>query len=237
MDEEVTVNEVENIVETEQAEPEVVETVEEIIVEDKPIDKTKEYSRNLNEARAEAKRLADEKESLLKQIEMAKKGYALFGRSDDIIAETEAMQAEVAGLTPEEFKAQQEANQRQLDEMVKTHPEFVKMQQASDAVVLGNMLKELQGTYPEDNITDIFSVGDVFIKAVKGGLDIHSAYAAQQAHNKRLNPTPPVKLPKVKGETPESDYLSMEQIDGLKKEDYLKDPKLMDKVLKSLSRK
>ena len=81
----------------------------------------------------------------------------------------------------------------------------------------------------------VFDLGDVFVNGMRAGLSPEDAYAAQLNYNKRTTtPTPP-KIGSVnQSYLPEKDTFSEDELNSLTKEELLKNPKLLEKAMKSL---
>lgn len=202
-------------------------------------------SRNENAKFADLRRA---KESAERQLaEAQQRTDSLFnslrglGYTGDTISEIEdEINAQNAGVPVEEYRKTAAERKAEIDKAVNSDPrvlaaaEFAKKQQFAED------LSKVKAAYPDVKAEKIEELGEVFMRGMAAGLTPEDAYAAQLAHNTRLDaekkPEPP-KIGSVKqAYNAEAEYFSPEELERLNTTDakLLDDPKVLEKALKSM---
>lgn len=202
-------------------------------------------SRNDNSKFAELRRAKENAEKEL--AEAQRRSESLFnslrslGYTGNSISEIEdEINAQNAGIPVEEYRQSEAERKAAIEKAVNSDPrvlaaaEFAKNQQfAAD-------LAAVKAAYPDVKAERIEELGEVFMRGMAAGLTPEDAYAAQLAHNTRLDaekkPEPP-KIGSVKqAYNAEAEYFSPEELERLNSTDskLLDDPKVLEKALKSM---
>jgi hypothetical protein len=144
-------------------------------------------------------------------------------------------EAEERGITADELEQERKAAEDDELQKVLNHPEFKRMQERDLEITKRQILKDLQGEFPDEGIKDLDSIDKEFFQQLRAGKDHISAYKAYM----RLREEPPKSTGTAKsnGEVEKRDYLTEDEIAKLTKEDYLRDPKLLEKAKRGMRRK
>lgn len=103
--------------------------------------------------------------------------------------------------------------------------------------ILNEDLSEIQREYPEDNVTDLFSIGEIFTQLIStGNISALSAYAAQKLYNEsKIKPQKnSIGSINVSDQPVEKEYYSPAQAKALTQNDLDNDPDLFMKVRRSM---
>lgn len=164
------------------------------------------------------------------------KDYGFKGETlEDIALE---MKASKSGLTVEEFKNSESQRKAELEKAIAADPRIAEAEKIKRETQFANDLKAVKAAFPEVSANTVDELGEVFMKSMAAGLSPEDAYAAQLNYNKRTTKPEPPKIGTVKQSyEPEKETFSDDELDSFKKDELLKNPKLLDKAIKSLIKK
>lgn len=185
-----------------------------------------------------AEQRAREYEEALKRVGGA---YGYDGSDPLYIADKLA--ADAQQISVEEYRKNQAREQETLRQRMMQDPLYrqtVERAQALEQVIAAQSmeqdLKRIKEAHPEEQAKSLFDLGETFAKLVAGGIDALTAYDAVRAETQRNTSPIPPKPGKVQGNTAKTkDFYTPEEVDQLT-EKQLDDPKIMDTVMKSMTK-
>lgn len=204
----------------------------------KPHQSSAENSR-FAEMRREAesyKNKLDYLENTLNGILPGLKDYGFSGTTlEDIALE---MQASKTGIPVDELKNRESQRKADIEKAIETDPRILEAERITKETQYAKDLEAVKAAFPEVKAKSVFELGDVFVKSMAAGLSPEDAYAAQLNFNKRtIKPAPP-KMGTVKQSyEPEKETFSDDELNAFKKDELIKNPKLLEKAMNSLIKK
>lgn len=200
-------------------------------VESETIPKTKIYSDNLNRAREEV-REARENEQKLQDV-LKNIGYE--GTPEEIMLRIEA---DEAGMSVVQLREQREREA----EMLRQHPEFKRIEaelahsRATEANRWANdTLAEIKRINPKETATELSEIGDEYLGMLRAGVEPLAAYKfiyfEKAEQKKEQEKKKPIDIGAVGGVALQSE-MTDDQANSYTKDDYRRDPSLIDRVMK-----
>lgn len=196
---------------------------------------TKAFARRLKEktGEIEAKYTADTHafgkiKELLNELEIC-------GEDNDALLSSAGEYVAAQKHLSEQKKASEESAKK-TEEYIH-HPMTKKALESIQGKMLSDDLASIQKAYPNEEVSDLFSIGDIFMELVSTGkVSAVSAYAAQKAYETMTTKIPPAAIGSIKGsgDAPDKDFYTAEEAKRLSTKDFDKDPRLMDKVRRSM---
>lgn len=247
---EITNNEVINTENIEVQEAVVEPQTEPVEPEQVADEQPKVQTREQNRQQAQMRRSREN--DLQQQLEAARanesrlmealKGYGYTGNAEEVAAQIHAAQQ---GIPYEEYQRQQEQEKARLREMMQADPEFRDVKQKADLYeqqVVEGMMKDdlaaIKKAFPDVKAKSVAEFGNDYLKLIAVGIDAVTAYAAvQKGEEAAKKPVPPV-MGAVNQTPAEKDFYTSEEVTNIEKNhpEMLKDPKIMDRIMKSMSR-
>lgn len=204
---------------------------------------SKELNARFAQMRREAQSARMEAERAREEAERLKRAVSLYGYEGETADIADALEASKRGMTTEALRLERAQKQAELEKAMESSP--IKKQLEAENETLKRTLNEriyredmeaIKKVYPECAAKSVFELGDDFVRLRAAGVSAIVAYEAMQgAKAKTIKPAPP-STGSVKSSAPiERDYFTPEEVDKLTSRE-LDDPKVMDKVLKSMAR-
>lgn len=207
---------------------------EEPVVEEETSEKTDADTRFAQMRRELEAKEANEQQykAQMARVTKALEPFGFTGQTPDEIAD--AAEAHTSGRTVEEVKAERLAKQQETSEVQKLRNEAEFYRQREYERVLAEDLKTVQALDP--TIKDLKELGNDFFKLKAQGVDTEIAFNAVNAKRKANEVTPPPKAGKVNAKTQgEKEFYTPEEVDRLTEKD-LDDPKVYQRVMKSMTK-
>ena len=238
MDEIMTNTEVEQTTEVQEPVVEAQE-VQETPVEEKPV-----QPRSVNQ-QFKAQRRENERQQLAaaqaenKRLMEALGHFGYQGTADDIIV---ALEAQRKGISPEEYRSQQEQDAARYKEAMQNDPEYLELKAKADQfeqMAFENVFKEdlaaIKKAFPDVKAKTVDDLGMQFTALRANGVDAVTAYAAvQKGIEATKKPVPPV-MGALNKTPAEKEFYTSEEIDNLT-DKQLDDPAIWARVMRSLPR-
>lgn len=208
---------------------------------------TKAMSDRINQIRAEHSKILEAKDNEIRGLSKIADALRQNGfkgdTSEDLLYD---FMSSVEGISSEEIrnretlKAQQEVElERQRREQILNDPEIKGLLEAGRNAQFENQarkdLDEIKAKYPELQATSVFDLGDEFIDLRAKGIDPVKAYRLSLMEKEDAQKSvPPTTGSFTKSETEDKEYYSPEEANRFTVDDYMKNPKLLEKVTKSM---
>ncbi|MBR4972595.1 MAG: hypothetical protein IKY59_06470 [Oscillospiraceae bacterium] len=156
----------------------------------------------------------------------------------------DAVEAAKEGITPDQIRSRRESREREVREAVQRDPEFIRNRQEAERFKellfkrqIEGDIAEINKLYPDAAIKSAEDLGEEYRKLRANGISNEVAYLATVGKGKVAVKETVPEMGAVSGTkvTPEREFYTSDEIDRLTKKD-MDDPKVWDKVLRSLSR-
>lgn len=171
-------------------------------------------------------------QSLVESLQKGLKHQGYDGPVEDIAAR---INAEALGITPEEYKAQLEADEKtraDLEIMIARLEEYERRERERQ---LEDDLKAIKKAFPDVKASSVHELGDKFLGIMATGtVDAVTAYRIVRESEAKPKPPSTGSL-KSSGSAADKEFFTNEELDRLTPEQ-LDNPKILDKALKSLAR-
>lgn len=207
---------------------------------------TRAVSNRINQIRAESDRKIKELTDQLaryKKMEDTAKELGFNGTSTDEIVY--AMMADKEGLSVDEIRKREEAKNQQVDSIVENDPRIAAANEIIQQSKFRADLESIKAAYPDLKAESVEDLGDDYIKMQivneqqpeEYQLDAATIYGMAMAKKAKTEKKVPASTGDiVSGAAPEKEFYTSQEVDHFTKEDYLKDPSLLEKVRKSMTK-
>ena len=190
-------------------------------------DENAKYAAARREAEANTKKLEAQNKRLMEAL----KGYGYDGSPEEIADNLIAAQS---GITPEEAKANREAEESKNAEAEKTKGELEFYKNIAIQKFMADDLRTLQEVYPE--VKSLEDIGDEFMSLLTATHDPILCYEAVKAKEAKTKKTPPPEMGSVGSIAgKEKDFYTSEELDKLTSKD-LDNPKIFKVAMNSLEK-
>ena len=188
-----------------------------------------EFRRKAEMAEREAQRIKAENERLMGAL----KGYGYEGTPEQI---ADLLMAQSTGMTPEEARAQREAEEQRIAQETMSKRELELYKSMVIETMKEKDLNSIKAAYPDVKASKIEELGETFVKIFNTGqLSAVEAYEAAKVLDQRnTKPTPPAIGAVNSQGSGEKDFYTPAEVDRLTDADYDRNPKLMEIVRKSM---
>ena len=242
-------NEVTTEVTEEVAEPQVSESSTEPSEKSDNKTETKRVSERINKIRADYDAQLKAKDDELAEFRMLqdtllKNGFTGKTAKDlayDVMASAEGISIDdVRNREENRAKSEQEVREQIRKDLLENDPELVKMQEEARKAIFSNQSRQdlaaIKAVYPDVKAETVLDLGDRFMNLMATGMfDPVSAYEVVQSEQaKEKAKQPPSTGSFSTGGVTNKEYFTVEEANRLTKEDYARDPSLMDRVRKSM---
>ena len=207
---------------------------------------TRAVSNRINQIRAESDRKIKELTDQLaryRKLEDTAKELGFNGTSTDEIVY--AMMADKEGLTVDEIRKREEAKNQQVDSIVENDPRIAAANEIIQQSKVRADLESIKAAYPDLKAESVEDLGEDYIKMQivneqqpeEYQLDAATIYGMAMAKKAKTEKKIPASTGDVEsGAAPEKEFYTSQEVDHFTKEDYLKDPSLLEKVRKSMTK-
>ncbi len=207
---------------------------------------TRAVSNRINQIRAESDRKIKELTDQLaryRKLEDTAKELGFNGTSTDEIVY--AMMADKEGLTVDEIRKREEAKNQQVDSIVENDPRIAAANEIIQQSKFRADLESIKAAYPDLKAESVEDLGEDYIKMQivneqqpeEYQLDAATIYGMAMAKKAKTEKKIPASTGDVEsGAAPEKEFYTSQEVDHFTKEDYLKDPSLLEKVRKSMTK-
>lgn len=152
--------------------------------------------------------------------------------------------AQQEGIPLEEYQARRAADQKRVDELLQKDPRYVaalnhaaEMTEKNNQHIRERDAAAINAAFPDANVTDPRELGPRFRAMMQAGVDPVDAYAVlKMADKAKATPTPPDIGPVNGGGSQDEEFFSDEELNGLSIDQLLKNPKLLEKANRSVTR-
>lgn len=204
----------------------------------KPRQSSEENSRYA-EMRREAENYRNKYSSLeesVKDILPGLKEYGFNGETlEDIAME---MKASKMGVTVDEYKNSELERKSELEKAIAADPRIAEAERITREAQFGKDLAAVKAAFPKVSANSVSELGEVFMRSMAAGLSPEDAYAAQLNYNKRTTKPSPPKMGTVQQSyEPEKETFSEDELASFKKDELVKNPKLLEKAMRSMIKK
>lgn len=204
-------------------------------------------TREENAAFARMRRELDQNKAELARYKAMSRavGEATGTRSEDPDEIRWSVQAQREGVSPDIIRQREAAEKQRVQDQLKNDPEYIRVQQ--ELVYYRQQtakqqqerdIEELRAKYPADKI-DLATLDEQYVKLRVAGVDNLHAYAAVRAvkgiTEAEKKPVPPDTGAVGAAAEQQPDFYTPEQVDQLTQKQ-LDDPKIMEKVMKSMTK-
>lgn len=202
------------------------------------------FAKMRREMEATSKRSAELEKKLAEHEELSRAIGDLYGYKGAPLQVKDMLIANDRGISVEQLNAERAAQEVKNRELVMKDPEYQRVMQENarlqKSLVEDLMAKDydtLKSAYPDLKAESIEDLGEDFAKLRGMGWDAKQAYAAIQAKEKANMKTPPPSTGSVKTPTTtDKEFYTSEEVDRITREDLRKDPTLLDKIKRSMTR-
>ena len=172
---------------------------------------------------------------LLNAYKSGAKAQGYDGDDEEIV---QKFSADALGLSLDEYKTKYEKEQAEAEKRERLEEELETLREEERNRVFEDDLKAIKDAYPEVKAKSVRELGEKYWSLMKTGeLSAVEAYEVIRKLEERGKKTPPPSTGSVKqvaGKT-EKEFYSSEEVDELSEKD-LDDPKILNKVLKSMTK-
>lgn len=169
------------------------------------------------------------------------KGYSYEGDAKQV---ADMLEAQKEGISLEQLQARQAADQKRVDELLQKDPRYVaainhaaEMTEKNNQHIRERDAAAINAAFPDANVTDPRDLGPRFRAMMQAGVDPVDAYAVlKMADKAKATPTPPDIGPVNGGGSQDEEFFSDEELNGLSIDQLLKNPKLLEKANRSVTR-
>lgn len=167
--------------------------------------------------------------------------YGYKGSPDEV---RDMLIANDRGISVEQLRAERAADVAKQRALVENDPEYKRAMEENkhlqDVLVQDRMAKDLQllkSEYPDLKAETVDDLGEDYAKLIGLGWSAKEAYEGSLARTRANMKTPPPSTGPVKSQMPaDKEFYTPEEVDRITREDLKKDPTLLEKIKRSMTR-
>lgn len=203
--------------------------------EEKSIKKEKPEKNGRDSAFAAMRRENARLSRLLNAYKSGAKAQGYDGSDEEIV---QKFNADALGLTLDEYKDKYQKEQDEAEKRERMEEELEALREEKRNRVFEDDIKAIKDAYPDVKAKSVYDLGEKYWSLMKTGeLSALEAYEVIRKLEERGKKTPPPSTGSTKSAAgkAEKDYYSSEEVDNLTEKD-LDDPKILEKVFKSMTK-
>ena len=200
-----------------------------------------ELRRKYESQMAEDRRQAEAQRASYDRLMGVLQRHGYEGDADQV---ADAIAAQQEGMTLEQYQARKAADQQRVDELILKDPRYLRVLQSEAELREKNSqnIREkdaaaINAAFPDANVKDPRELGPRFTAMMRAGVSAVDAYAVLKMADKATEkPTPPDIGPVNGGGGQDHEYFSNEELDNLTLDQLVKNPKLLEKANRSVTK-